>query len=51
MCIGFWLECLKETDYLEKLGEDGNIILKYMLKETEWGGERGLDLYPKDREN
>ena len=38
MCIGFWLECLKETDYFEKLGEDGKIILKYMLKETQMGG-------------
>jgi len=41
MSIGFWRGCLKETDYLEKIGEDGKMILKYMLKETGFAGRGG----------
>lgn len=31
MLRGFWREELEEEDYLENLGIDGNIILKWIL--------------------
>jgi hypothetical protein len=40
---------LRERDYLEDLGVDGRIILKYMLKELD-GGLNWIDLaWDRDR--
>jgi hypothetical protein len=35
MHMGFWKGNLKERDYLEVLGVDGRIILKWILKKQE----------------
>jgi hypothetical protein len=34
----FWLENLRETDHLEDLGVDGNIILEWLLGKMGWEG-------------
>jgi hypothetical protein len=37
MIAGFWLENLKENEYLENLSFTGRIVLKH-LKEVVWDG-------------
>lgn len=32
MCIAFWWENMKEVGYLEDLGIDGKLVLKFILQ-------------------
>jgi hypothetical protein len=42
MHIGFWWENLMESVYLEDLGENVRILLKYIFKKWDWETWTGL---------
>jgi hypothetical protein len=43
--VGFWLESLKENEYLEDLSFTGRVMLKH-LKEVVWDGVCQIHLLP-----
>ena len=41
----FWWENLRKRNYLQDLGVDGMIVLKWIFKKLDWSGLEWLDLF------